>query len=172
MKSNSYMVGYAIGLSFTAVVGLIAFFANRRKGCNKYDEMQERARGIAYKYAFWAVMIVEVIFGIFSVDDSIIPMSSMMRQFVVMMVGALVHVVYSVWHDAYVGMNTNVKRYAIICGLLSIVNLLSAVRGIMNGTMLVDGKLEFPFVNLIVGLMFVVVGVEMLIKKRLDGREE
>ena len=172
MKSDSYMLGFACGLCFVVVFSLIVFFTQRKKGYNKYDEMQERARGIAYKYAFWAVIITEVIFGILSIDENLIPLSGMTRQFFVILVGVLVHVIYSVWHDAYIGLNTNVKRYTIICGLLAIVNLLSAARGIMNGNMFVDGKLDFPFVNLMVGVMFVVVSVEMFIKNRIESREE
>ncbi|WP_155828031.1 hypothetical protein [Butyrivibrio sp. VCB2006] len=172
MKSTSYMMGFALGISFVAIFSIIALFVNKKRGVNKYDEMQERVRGVAYKYAFWAVIITEIVFGICAEAGNIIPMGVMTQHFCAIMIGVLVHVVYSVWHDAYIGLNTNPKRYGILCGALAVINLANGIRGFLNGSMIVDGVLAFPFVNLVIGLVFIIIGVEMLIKKAIDSKQE
>lgn len=172
MKSTPYMMGFAMGLSFVVILSLIAIFTRKKNGKCKYDEMQERARGIAYKYAFFALIISEIIFGFSEEAGNLIPIEGMTKHFCIIMIGVLVHVSYSIWHNAYIGLNTKPKNYALLCGALAVVNLAIAFRGISQGNMIVNGKLDFPFINLVVGLLFITIGIQMIIKNLVDSKEE
>ena len=57
-------------------------------------------------------------------------------------------------------------------GLVFAINLLTAFMVWRNGEMVVDGKLQEPFVNLLCGLMFGIIGIVALIRRAVPEREE
>ena len=69
-------------------------------------------------------------------------------------------------------LSANFVNIALVAVLAGGINFAVAVMAIIKGNMIEDGMLQTPFVNLICGLMFVVVGVEMLLKKRVDAAAE
>ena len=174
MKSTYYAAGLFFGIAIVAIISLVTRFLSKDKGTTKYDEMQERTRGIAYKYAFWTVLLIEGLLGVLGLTEaySTFPLRGFMLHFTVMIIGIMVQVCYSIWHHAYIGLNTNVKKFIICCSFLSIANFLGAIRGIAQGTMLVDGILEFPYVQLLCALMFIIIAVEFAIRNHLDKKED
>ena len=71
-----YNIGKAVGLSLGIIVGLIICifvfkFANKdKKILTKYDERQQVARGKAYMYGFWAMMIATAVAMLLSLSSS------------------------------------------------------------------------------------------------------
>ena len=171
---TSYAAGLFFGIALVVVVSTVMKLINKDNGTTKYDEMQEKARGIAYKYAFWTVALIEGILGVLGLTEaySTFPLSGFMLHFTVLIIGIMVQVCYSIWHHAYIGLNTNFKKFAICCSLFSIFNLLSVVRSITQGKMYVDGQLDYPFVNLLVALMFIIIAIELAIRNYLDKKED
>ena len=172
--TTSYISGIICGI---AIVVLVTFLMRRLSHDNastKYDEMQERARGIAYKYAFWTVAMIEALLGVLELAEFYekFPLNGFMLHFTILLIGIMVQVCYSIWHHAYIGLNTNVRKYVICCSLLSLFNFLVAVKAIMEGEMIVDGQLQFPFISLLCALMFVIIGVLSVIRNRLDQKED
>ena len=171
--SNALMYGVACGVAVGLVICVVVFkwFNKDGKIKTQYDEMQEKARGKAYMYGFWAILICEAVLAILSLGDVKLPFSGYTLHFLVIMIGVLVQASYSVWHDAYKGMNTNTHRFAVFCVFISLFNFFPAVMAIINGNMYVDGQLQLPFINLICGTMFIVIGLEILIKRIVDKTE-
>lgn len=174
MSSAPYAIGLLIGVLFGLVIAalLIRYMNRDKKWKTEYDEMQKQIRGKAYCYAFYTVMILEAVMIFISLFGVRLPMTDAVLHFTIIVIGVLVLAIYCIWHDAYVGLNTNMKRYAIIVIVAGLINLLSGVSAIANGLMVLNGQLQTPFINLLCAIMLCIVGIVMLIKKGVDAKEE
>ncbi|MBQ7678956.1 MAG: hypothetical protein IJT34_03805, partial [Butyrivibrio sp.] len=74
--SKFYGAGLAVGIlvGIIIVVFVMKFWNNDGKMKTRYDEMQEKARGTAYMYAFWAVVICEAVLMVLDVIELELPM--------------------------------------------------------------------------------------------------
>ena len=171
MKSAGFAVGLLVALLFGVV--LLKMMNKDNRAATKYDEMQEIIRGRAYKYAFWAVVVCE---ALLIVADTVfaaqIPLSADILHFLVIIIGVMVQVTYCIWHDAYIGLNTNTTRFIICMLLIGGVNLFLAVMAYADGRMIRDGVFQATFLNGICGLLCLVVMAEVIIKNALSGKEK
>ena len=173
MYNSARMIGVLTGI----VVGLIiAFFIIRFVNRNKrmtteYDEMQKQIRGEGYKYAFYAVMIFEAVMCVLTLGIEI-PAEPYVIHFLAIFAGVTVQACYCVWRGAYIGLNTNLKRYVILMAVVSAFNLFTAFMALRSGALFADGKFQAPAVNLLCGLMFAAIGAAALVKKVTDREEE
>ena len=164
MYNSARMIGVTIGI----IVGLILTifvirYVNRNKKLTtEYDEMQKQIRGEGYKYAFYAVLILEAVLCVLTY----------VVHFFAIFVGITVQACYCIWRGAYIGQNTNLQRYVILMAIVSVFNLSSAFMAWRSGELIVDGKLQAPTVNLLCGLMFAAIGIVGLVKKVTDREEE
>ena len=165
MKSAGLTVGILIGLILAFALILIS--NNNRKVRTEYDERQLRVRGDAYRYAFYSVIICEVILLILEFGEFSLPTSAYVLHFGAIIIGCLVLCTYCIWKDAYWGLNNNRRRYGII---LVVAGLLNAIP--LFGALSHRSTLDFPYVNLLTCIMLLVVGVELLLKHFLDRRAE
>ena len=115
MYNEARMFGVATGVAVGLVLALVIVrTVNRdRKLRTEYDEMQKLARGQAYKYAFYAVMIYEALVCWLSMGIEL-PAEQSVIHFFGIFVGITVQACYCIWKDAYIGLNTNLKRYIIL----------------------------------------------------------
>ena len=165
MKSAGLTVGILIGL--VLAFALILISNNNRKVRTEYDERQLRVRGDAYRYAFYSVIICEVILLILEFGEVALPIPAYVLHFGGILIGCLVLCTYCIWKDAYWGLNNNRRRYGII---LIVTGLLNAFP--LCGALSHRSTLDFPYVNLLTCIMLLVVGVELLLKHFLDRRAE
>jgi TRAP-type C4-dicarboxylate transport system permease large subunit len=170
MEGNIYRsAGVAVGIC----VGLIIAFAlifianNNRKVKTEYDERQLKVRGDAYRYAFYTVVIYEVILLVVEIGGFTLPLESYVIHFAGILLGILVLSGICIWKDAYWGLNNNRKRYGIILVVAALLNGLPVFFGLKGA----DG-FDFPYVNLLTCIMLLAVGVELLVKHMLDQRAE
>jgi hypothetical protein len=162
LKSAGLAVGIAVGL--IVAVALILIANNNRKFKSQYDERQLKVRGDAYRYGFYTVLVWEAILFVLSYGEFTYPVPEHVLHFAGIILGILVLSGYSIWKDAYWGLNNNRRRYGVIlvaAGLLNALPLIGALRG---------G--DVSYVNLMVCVMLLVVGVELLVKHVLDKRRE
>ncbi|MBO5556380.1 MAG: hypothetical protein J5927_04270 [Oscillospiraceae bacterium] len=162
-KSAGVAVGIVIGL--IVAVALILIANNNRKIKTEYDERQLKVRGDAYRFAFYTVMIWEVILFVLAFGEVHFSIPDYVLHFAGLLAGILVLSGYCIWRDAYWGLNNNRKRYGIIL----------VVAGLLNAIPLFGGPASweatnFPYVNLLVCAMLLLVGVELLLKHLLDKR--
>lgn len=166
----------AVGMSVGVMVGLVfcvvmfKFWNKDGKVKTKYDEMQERVRGRAYKYSFWTLAAYEALMCVVTGFVGDLHMEQFLIHFTGVLISAMVHAVYSVWNDAYIGLNTNSRRFMICMFVVGIINLLSGIMAIVSGTLVMDGVLMAPFANLLCAFMFIIVGVEIAIKDHIDNK--
>ena len=124
-KSAGITIGILVGLILAVALILIA--NNNRKFKTEYDERQLRVRGDAYRYAFYSVIICEVILLILAIGEFTLPIPDYALHFAGILIGCLVLSGYCIWKDAYWGLNNNRKRYGII---LVVAGLLNALPGL------------------------------------------
>ena len=173
---EAYNIGKAVGLATGIIVGLICCFfvfkyMNKdKKLLTKYDERQQAARGRAYMYGFWAVMIATAVV-IIAETAGIFPVAALTRGFFIIFVGIIVQVSYSIFNDAYYGINTNKKRFMIVCIIAGLCNLLGVIGSIKGGNFIEDGVLTDAGTNLLCVILMFTVAVELLIKDRIDSKK-
>ena len=164
-KSAGIAVGILIGLILA--VALILISNNNRKVRTEYDERQLRVRGDAYRYAFYSVIICEVILLILAFGEITLPVPEYVLHFGGILIGCLVLCTYCIWKDAYWGLNNNRRRYGIILVVAGLLNAIPLYGALSHRT-----TLDFPYVNLLCCVMLVVVGAELLLKQLADKRAE
>ena len=164
-KSAGLTIGILIGLIIAVALILVA--NNNRKIRSEYDERQLKVRGDAYRYAFYSVLVYEVIVFILEFGEFSLPFEGYVTHFAGIIIGVLVLSGYCIWKDAYWGLNNNRKRYGIILVVAALLNALPVFFGLKGA----DG-FDFPYVNLLTCIMLLAVGVELLIKHILDQRAE
>ncbi|MBE5924609.1 MAG: hypothetical protein E7271_09105 [Lachnospiraceae bacterium] len=171
------MKAYTLGILLGIVVGLILTVVFLKainkdgKMKTKYDERQKEARGRAYMYGFYGIVFTNALFLILatSYDLAFLGLS---LYFIPIIVGIIVQVTYSVFHDAYVGLNNNMTRFIVGMTFITAFNLFIGIMAYIHGELFVNGKLQGPFINLLCGGIFLVLSVELAIKKLIDAKAE
>ena len=173
MYKGARMAGVTIGIIVGLIIAIFIIRAvNRdRKMTTEYDEMQKLIRGNGYKYAFYAVLIFEAVMCVLTMG-MMLPAEPYVIHFTAIFVGVTVQASYCIWKGAYIGQNTDLKKYVILMAVISVFNLLSAFMAWRSGDLIVDGKLQGPTVNLLCGLMFAVIGAVGLARKMADREDE
>ena len=169
---------HATGLAFGIVIGLVLAvllvrFANRNKKYKtEYDERQIRVRGDAYRYAFYTVVIYEAIMFVLGMGEIALPVNGAILYLAGVFLGCIVLCAYCIWKDAYWGLNNNRKRYGVIFVICALLNLIPVIGAFADGSMVQDGMLSTPFINLMVCVMLLIIGVELLVKHIQEKRAE
>ncbi len=164
-KASGITAGIIVGLIIC--IFLFKYMNRDKKIMTKYDERQEMARGKAYKYGFWASMIATAFVMVFDVAGITLA-TSFTKYFFILFVGIVVQVTYSIWNDAYYGINTNKKRLIVICIVAGIINLLSVVANIMGGQFIVDGIISDAGANALCCILMLYAGILLIIKDMKD----
>ena len=167
--NSARQMGIAIGIVVGIIIVMIVLKAINKDGKmrTEYDEMQEKARGKAYMYAFWAIAIYECIMMLLTSGTSL-PVDGFVVHFGAVIVGVLVQASYSIWHDAYIGLNTNPAKFAVFAVIISLFNFGISIPAIVKGNMVENGVLQMPAANLLCGILFIVIGIEIFIKMVAD----
>ncbi len=171
---NGKNIGMAMGLIIGIIISLFVIKAFNKDGKmkTKYDEMQELVRGRAYKYAFWILLIYEALLIIADCCNLDLRSSNYLLQFIGIIIAVMVHAIYSIWNDAYIGLNTNPKRFAIISVLIALLNLAIGIGSITRVGLLENGMVRDSFANLLCGICFLVIAIVLFIKHKQDIAEE
>ncbi|MCR5801820.1 MAG: hypothetical protein K6G57_05755 [Lachnospiraceae bacterium] len=174
MNTNWYGRGITVGIVVGLIISVFVLKAMNKNNKMKteYDEMQEKVRGKAYKYAFWTMAAFETLMVIIEVLEIKVPFSGFTLHVIPIIIAACVHAVYSVMNGAYIGLNTNVKTTFVAMVVIGAINILIAILAFANGFMIEDGMFGDQFLNLLVGLMFVIIGVATFIAKKKNAEAE
>ena len=160
---------------FAICFGLgISLFASKKlnkdnKVKTKYDERQLKIRGDAYKYGFYATMITNGLLLALAASG-LEKFLGMNVYFIPVFVGIVAHITYSVFKDAYFGMNNKRKNYLIFMAFVGLINFAVAIIATVNGELISDGALQAPFLNYLCGSLFVILAIELIIKNLIDKK--
>ena len=169
MLSISVAIGIVVGLIIALVIMKVS--NKDKKMITEYDERQKAVRGKAYMYAFYGVSISNVILLILCLDwKNLIQVMGMNVFFLPILVGILIQVTYCIFHDGFVGLNNNMTRYMVIMTLISVFNLVCGIMPWVKNGFIQEGEIYPGFINLVVGILFIVIGIEMAIKKCMDKK--
>lgn len=168
---------YALGVLVGVLVGLLLVVvfmkAINRDGKIKteYDERQKEARGKGYMYGFWAIIIANALLFTFSNSFDMTVLGTTV-YFIPILVGVIVQVTYCIFKDAYIGLNNNMTRFVIIMSIVTVFNLFVGVKAYLDGELIKQGTVSSAFVNVLCGGIFLILTIELGIKKILDSRAE
>ncbi len=170
--SSSYVLGVLAGAVVAiAIVVLVVLLIKKVGNTNgkfkaEYDERQNAARGKAFGYAFYAMLIavgIELVYHV-SCPTGFLTLNPMYFDISALMLGLLVYASVSVWKNAYIGINQTFKRSAVLLLLIAVFNL---VIGYIN---LRSAGGPSGFVNILFGILIIVICIEMAIKQHLDSK--
>ena len=162
---------WLITITFSIAISCIAMKSlnKDKKVKQKYDERQLLVRGDAYKYGFLATLITNGVLMVLSVDNQT-KFLGVSAFFLPIFVGIVAQITYSIFKDAYIGLNANTKSYLIFMAFVGILNLAIAIIATINGELIEDGVLSYSFLNYLCGGLFIILGLELFIKSRLDKK--
>ena len=153
-----------------SIILLVAFTRGKKTLRQEYDERQELARGRAFRYAFYSMLIF--IGGVLCFDwTGLIPGQNQMIFYASgLFFGILVYAVYCVWNDCYFALNQRTNIMIVFFTFIGLFNLAIAVTGIIRGTMIQNGRFSEQFLNLECAFLFLALMVTLVIKKIHDRR--
>jgi len=153
------------------------------KACNSngkfktdYDERQKLMLGKSYKCAMITAWVLMAVYIVIDMGGVVLPVENAVIVFTILLISLMVEVMYSVWTDAYWGRNNKLGSYIAMFIVVTLINLSSGVSSVMDGTMIVDGILTTKVIGFECALIFIVFGIEILVKKivekKANGAEE
>ncbi|MCR4604521.1 MAG: hypothetical protein K5639_00805 [Eubacterium sp.] len=161
--------GIIVGLLIAAVIMKVANKDGKMK--TEYDERQKIVRGKSYMLSFYGVVITNAIFMMLQLSDVDLSVLGMEVFFIPIFVGILIHVSYSIFNDGYFGMNNNTSKYMIFMAFIAVINIACGIMPWADEGLIQDGKIYPNFANLLMGILFLVIAIEMIIKKAMDKGE-
>lgn len=132
-----------------------------RKNKKQYDERQKISRGNAYKWGFVSMVIFNLWHLLISLIYQTPLMDTDIALFISMFVGIVVCVVYSIWTDAFFGLDSKSPFYFLI---LSLILAVSNVFGAVNNPITENGILSISAMNLVNVIVWSIILVNLIAK--------
>ena len=168
---NAVSIGFITGVMIAAVLLVFIFkYANRGKVRTEYDERQKAVRGKAYRYAFYTVVLSAGAVMWLMMTDINLPIEDYALIFIAIIAGCTVLATYCIWNDVYWGLNNDHRRYHIIFVIAIVLNTFPVVMQALDGSLMENGKLGMPLLNIVVLIMMVIVYGELIIKHVIDKK--
>lgn len=170
----SYPAGFLVGFGVVLLIVSILNFVRikRRTTVPYYDERQIKARGDAFKYAFFTLLTTLIADGIIrqmiQYDWANFFDGIMLHVFI----SLAVFVNYSIMNDAYLEINSNSKRLIILFVLIGLYNLILPIKSIIDNTLIEDGKITPGFVCLACAALMFSVAISLFVKNKIDKKKE
>ena len=169
---NEYALGVAAGFLFVFFVIVIYYAVRGRKKKPVYDERQMLARNAAYKRAFGTLVLCCMICGILDIFE-IKWATVYVQMYLSIFISLGVFAVQCIVKDAYSALNESKNRTLYILLAVGALNLVVFIVNLIGGKpLLTDGMLNEQVIQLFISLLFLVVCSAILIKNRLDRKEE
>ena len=167
-----HSVGYMLGLLVGVLVGvgIIALLFKLKVMDLTFDERQERARGQAYKYGFWTLVVCLLLYG-FS-DMVLGRWCDVITGVMLCLAGALVvFASVCIVKDAYLSLKEKPRKIMTLLAVVSVLNLAIGVMNWKNGRVVENGILTYGAVNGICGVITLTILVVYVVNYLLAKRE-
>lgn len=170
---DHYHTGVALGITVGILAGLfvVALLFKKKVLDMHFDERQERARGKAFQYGFFTLLIAVYAYG---VSDVMFGKWCDVLTGVTLCVaaGLCVFAVTCILKDAYLSLREKPRTVMTMFALLSLLNLGIGGRHAWSGELVEDGVLTFRAVNPIIGFATLVILIVYIVNHLLRSREE
>ena len=168
---------YHAGVFFGLMVGLLAgiafiMFLFKKKVLDMhFDERQERARGKAFQYGFFTLLIAAYAYGI---SDVLLGRWCDVLTGVTLCIALAlcVFAVTCILKDAYLSLREKPRTVMTMFALLSTINLGFGGMYALSGDLVEDGVLTFRAVNPIIGAAILVILIVYIVNYLLRPRDE
>ena len=173
-KSMAWYIGFVVGVLAVAIIGLIVRAMYKRRGVRygEYDERQLAQRGAAFQHAYLTLLFLLCVNGIVSGALEIHWAKPGVDSFLCMFLSVAVFVVECIRRDAYFTVTQTPRSGILIFTMVTLCQVPATVMHFVDGDFLRDGQLTIAVINPACMVVFAVVLIAILIKRRCDKREE
>ena len=165
--------GVFVGLAAGLLAGLAFIMSLFKKKVldMHFDERQERARGKAFQYGFFTLLIAAYAYGI---SDVLLGRWCDVLTGVTLCIALAlcVFAVTCILKDAYLSLREKPRTVMTFFALLSAVNLGFGGMYALSGDLVEDGVLTFRAVNPVIGFVTLVILIVYIVNHLLRSREE
>ena len=176
MKSLPYILGFLCGLAVVAIAVFLFRNVFKKKNwliCGEYDERQKAIQGRGYKYAYFTMMIVVVLGGLFDQGTGIKWIEQFPFAMLCLWLSLCVFVTYCIAKDAYVALHARRKVLIAVFVAAGGVNLAIALGEILcGGGIVTAGRLNLGSSNLLTGAACLYIALALCVKAILERRQE
>lgn len=160
---DSYLAGFLVGLLCVFAVGTILRLVRRKRGTEraKYDERQLTARGIAYRLAYFTLMLALL---------ADVSATALLRPWAER--GVDVFVVACVHWDAYFTLTERPRSWLLVFALVIACQIPNTVIHARNGDFVKDGLLTYDVLSPACALLFLVILICALVRIRRDREDD
>lgn len=172
-RSIAYWLGFFVGILVVALVSVIfTIIMKKKNGKCEYDERQELARGKAYKYAYFTLLMYLLLSIIgMNLIEAHIPFTIV--AFVGICISVSVYAISCIKNDAYIGLQRNANKTAIAFILAGIINLgCGCVRMVKGEQLLAEDFVDNVCINFMAGLLLFLIAIVLLVKAQYDKKHE
>ena len=162
-------VGLAAGL-LAGIAFIMSLFKKKVLDMH-FDERQERARGKAFQYGFFTLLIAAYAYGI---SDVLLGRWCDVLTGVTLCIALAlcVFAVTCILKDAYLSLREKPRTVMTMFALISAMNLGFGVMYALSGGLVEDGVLTFRAVNPVIGFVTLVILIVYIVNHLLRSREE
>jgi len=170
---DSYHAGVALGILAGLLAGalVVALLFKKKVLDMHFDERQERARGKAFQYGFFTLMISAYVYG---VSDMVLGRWCDVVAGITLCVALAlcVFAITCILRDAYLSLREKPRTIMTMFALMTLVNLGFGAMYAYSGDLVEDGVLTFRAVNPIIGVTTLVILIVYIVNYLLRSREE
>ena len=159
-----------IVVPFIVLFALVAVIAGRENRSREYDERQLLIRGNAYRFGYMTTIVLLAAACLCSSPEN----ADLARvlTYLAFFGGMGVFSVYSIWKGGFFHLHQNPVRYTVLCFVIAGLNALTTGLRLREGESLVRIFTGREAMNPLLGLLFLVVGVTILLRRMADRRED
>ena len=170
---DSYHAGVTLGIFVGIAAGLfvLALLFKKKVLDMHFDERQELARGKAFQYGFFTLLVTTYAYG---VSDMVLGRwcDVLTGVTICLAVSLCVFAVTCILKDAYLSLREKPRTVMTMFALLAAINLGFGAMYAVSGDLVEDGVLTFRAVNPIIGVLVLVILVVYIVNHLLCSREE
>ena len=165
------LLGMAVGIAAGVVILMVLF---KKKVLDMhFDERQERARGVAFKYGFFALAGSMLVLG--GVDVAVHWCDMMLGMCLCACIGVTVFAAIAIWKDAYLGLYEKPWKVLVLFAVLAVFNLGVAVTHLLDGGLVENGIVTFRAANMLAGATMLAVmaiyGIRCAVRREAEDGE-
>lgn len=165
-----FIIAFAIGIGLTALILRTSTVDKSMKG--DYDERQYIQRLKSERNGYRAFIAWVAVLVVLSAAEIEIPADDVVIYASALFVGAGAMAITGIWNEGYWGNNFNKKRFLTIMSIITVFNIVLPIISITEGKFFVDGKLQFPAISLMFGILFIIIDIETLIRDAIDKKAD
>lgn len=169
--SIEYMAGLIVGIFVAVLVLWLIGRKAKSKGPAQYDERQQAARGKAYRTGFFTILLYCLLYAAVSAFG-IVWCKDAVGMFIGCLVGITAFVLSAIRHDAYFGVNEDVRTMMRLGTAVVFFCFLGGIMEIIAGDMIEDGLLTGNVLSLLVGTMWIIIIAAYKIHNKKAAKEE